>query len=917
MRKSLVNACLLASASLLGAQAMAQDCGQTPVDPLASQASKNLLCYLKSNTYITGQTDLPDAERVRQLTGRYPAIVAFDFYNYTDGNTGETQKAIQFAQQQKGIVAFQWHWKCPRGGGQYSGNCDFDLDLNNPGSNLYRDIDLVVSEIRKMGDAGVPVLFRPLHEANNNYMWWARKGQDNYKRLWRLIFERARLAGAHNILWVFNGMASGQGSSLASWYPGDQYVDVVSSDYFQSWSDYNTTRAVGSNKVVGIAETMNQLNPASDAPWNFSVVWASRDWNSRSSQDWITAMANPRSISIDQLPDFNQPGDNPSDNIALGKAATASSTEGPGYEAAKAVDGNTSSRWASALNASSASYTIDLGGQYDISGLSLRWEAAYASAYQVQMSSDGVNFSNPIYNTSSGRGGVESISASGQGRYLRINMSQKANPAWGYSLWEVQVNGSLFSGGSSSAASSASSAPASSSVPASSSSPASSSTPASSVPASSSSASSQGGLSCSLRQTGSWSGGYQLEVQVSNSGPARSGWTVYLEYPQAAQITSSWNATLSGNNTTRVTASHVSYNANLGSGASTSFGLTGNSGSGFALPRCTANPGEGNSSSSQASSSATSSLVSSSSSTASLSSSSLASSSLASSSQVSSSQASSSANGDFQAVATHFESFGIPYGGCGIPQDKLETPHFVALNVFHSPGNYAYWPRPLSGANLAYLGEFNNGKNCGRWVRVSIQEDCNGLNDGAKNQPFCRNGSWVKDGKEGASLDMLVADSCGDDNAWCRDSRYHLDLATASVTNQFLLNGAPVTLLPGSFNNRKISWQYIEAPNYQGDIRIHFMQGAEQYWPAIAINHLKNGIHGVEQLVNGSWVKVPMNSDMGQSYILQGGVSQFQIRVYDANDQLINAGRVYSFGFPAACGSKCSAALTQVNYSIQ
>lgn len=292
-------------------------CGQSPADPLANTKVKNLLCYLKTNSYISGQTDLADGDYVKSMTGRYPAIIAFDFYNYTDGytvgNTSETQKAIDWARSKKGIVAFQWHWKCPRGGGKYDGNCDFDQDLNNPNSALYQNIDLVVKEIKKMGDAGVPVLFRPLHEANNNYMWWAKKGQDNYKKLWVLIYNRAQLAGAHNIIWVFNGMASGQGTSLASWYPGDQYADVVSSDYFQSWSDFNTCKAVGNNKVVAIAETFNQLDPAKDPAWSFSVVWASRDWSGKGAeQSWRTAMANPKTIAIDQLPDMFNWTDGPS-----------------------------------------------------------------------------------------------------------------------------------------------------------------------------------------------------------------------------------------------------------------------------------------------------------------------------------------------------------------------------------------------------------------------------------------------------------------------------------------------------------------------------------------------------------------------------------------------------------------------------
>lgn len=281
-------------------------CGQSPADPQASSKVVNLICYLKTHAYVSGQTDLPDADKVQQLTGRYPAIVAFDFMEYTRGSV-QTQQVIDWARTRKGIVAFQWHWYCPYGG-NYSAPCDFVPDLSNPSSKLWQDIDLVVGELKKMGDAGVPVLFRPLHESNNNYMWWTKKGQDAYKQLWRLIYQRAQLAGAHDIVWVFNGMASGQGTSLSSWYPGDGYADLVTSDYFQSWGDLDTCTAVGSDRTTGVAETFSPLNPASDAPWPYFVVWASRDW-SGSGKDvpslWRTAMADPRTISIDQLPDMS------------------------------------------------------------------------------------------------------------------------------------------------------------------------------------------------------------------------------------------------------------------------------------------------------------------------------------------------------------------------------------------------------------------------------------------------------------------------------------------------------------------------------------------------------------------------------------------------------------------------------------
>jgi len=70
----------------------------------------------------------------------------------------------------------------------------------------------------------------------------------------------------------------------------------------------------------------------------------------------------------------------------------------------------------------------------------LNWEAAYARAFQIQISADGTNWTT-VYSTSSGTGGVQTIPVSGSGRYVRMYGTQRATP-YGYSLWEFQVLGS-------------------------------------------------------------------------------------------------------------------------------------------------------------------------------------------------------------------------------------------------------------------------------------------------------------------------------------------------------------------------------------------------------------------------------------------------------------------------------------------
>ena len=267
--------------------------------------------------------------------------------------------------------------------------------------------------------------------------------------------------------------------------------------------------------------------------------------------------------------------------------------------------------------------------------------------------------------------------------------------------------------------------------------------------------------------------------------------------------------------------------------------------------------------------------------------------------------------------ATWFDNLGSPYGGCGLPQDQLETQNWIALNVYDTPGDYAMYPRPMA-ANDPKVGMFDNGRNCGRWVRVQIADYCTGLNDGAAGQAFCRNGSWVEDTYNGATLDMLVADSCGDPNAWCRDDPYHLDLAHAAI-NRFVKNGAEVgDLEPAHWGNRHVTWEFIEAPHYSGDIEIGFIQGSEKWWAGVSINHLPNGIHGVENFTGGAWAPATMNVDMGQSFLLKPtttGGTDYRIRVKDVDDEYLFGGREYAFSLPTSCGGKCSAPRTVVSYT--
>jgi hypothetical protein len=128
--------------------------------------------------------------------------------------------------------------------------------------------------------------------------------------------------------------------------------------------------------------------------------------------------------------------------LSQGKPATASSTENAGTPAANAVDGNTGTRWSSAFS-DPQWIQVDLGATATISQVILNWESAYATAYQIQTSANGTTWTT-VYSTTTSTGGVQTLTVSGSGRYVRMNGTARAT-GYGYSLWEFQVYGTIGS----------------------------------------------------------------------------------------------------------------------------------------------------------------------------------------------------------------------------------------------------------------------------------------------------------------------------------------------------------------------------------------------------------------------------------------------------------------------------------------
>ncbi|WP_020391598.1 penicillin acylase family protein [Kribbella catacumbae] len=126
-------------------------------------------------------------------------------------------------------------------------------------------------------------------------------------------------------------------------------------------------------------------------------------------------------------------------NQAVGKTATASSYERGVFNSppAKAVDGDPRTRWASDWS-DPQWLKVDLGTEQTVRRVVLQWEAAYGTAYRIEVSRDNVNWQQ-VSATSSGNGGEDVARFSPvQARYVRLTGTKRAT-SYGYSVYELQV----------------------------------------------------------------------------------------------------------------------------------------------------------------------------------------------------------------------------------------------------------------------------------------------------------------------------------------------------------------------------------------------------------------------------------------------------------------------------------------------
>ena len=315
---------------------------------LREQAGQKVLSGVQSGGTANNNDRVNE---IFQKTGKHPALAGYDyiFLQYSPTPAGwdwvVNYGDISAAKEQwkaNGLVSFMWHWNVPNSeadwekgkAGDYSGYnfyCDktsFSITRALQAGTwenefILKDIEKVAGYLKLLQQEGIPVLWRPLHEAAGNYtlygangawFWWGRGGADACKRLWKLL--RDKLEGEYgldNLIWVWTLDATpGAEKDYASWYPGNDQVDIVGVDIYADDTEAKSRQyqaAVdlsGGHKLVTVSECGNIPDPgkclAAGETWNWFLTWDLESYKLNTDAYWKSLMSSNRVLTREQMP---------------------------------------------------------------------------------------------------------------------------------------------------------------------------------------------------------------------------------------------------------------------------------------------------------------------------------------------------------------------------------------------------------------------------------------------------------------------------------------------------------------------------------------------------------------------------------------------------------------------------------------
>lgn len=379
----------------------------------------NYLYSIKGNTTLGGmhnrQPNSDPGRYSRQLNGiigQWPALYSADF-QFEPAEIAARQTMINqiITEWNNGaVVQLMWHACNPAksrpcywdSNGVLSSmtNTEWNQLLTNGtaiNNNWKAMMDEVAVYLQQLKNAGVEVLFRPLHEMNQGMFWWGgRPGSNGTAALYRLTRDYLQnTKGLNNLIWVWNLQDfSSLSSDLNNYDPGSAYWDILSLDMY--WSDgqgyttakYNAMLNKAGNKPIAIGECEDLPSPnllAQQPQWTFFMGWSELVFSGNTNAKIQDTYLSSRVRTLNEMPGWN--------NVSQPSSSSSSSSSSPSTIYVQAEDySNMSGVVTGAANdggSGTAVGSIDTNDWMTFNNINIPTSGTYTIAYRVASPSGG------------------------------------------------------------------------------------------------------------------------------------------------------------------------------------------------------------------------------------------------------------------------------------------------------------------------------------------------------------------------------------------------------------------------------------------------------------------------------------------------------------------------------------------------
>ncbi|OVE61701.1 glycosyl hydrolase [Chryseobacterium mucoviscidosis] len=188
---------------------------------------------------------------VKETAGDYPAVFGWDVMNIESGGKGPID-IFSFAQMKKmmedvynmgGINTVSWHANNPLTGKTAWDNTKGGVKAILPGGEKHQMflnwLDLIsdyLASVKGKDKKQVPILWRPYHELTGSWFWWGKNNctSEEFKQLWKMTYDYlTKTKGRNNLIWIYNTSDFNTKEEFLEFYPGDEYVDMISFDIYE------------------------------------------------------------------------------------------------------------------------------------------------------------------------------------------------------------------------------------------------------------------------------------------------------------------------------------------------------------------------------------------------------------------------------------------------------------------------------------------------------------------------------------------------------------------------------------------------------------------------------------------------------------------------------------------------------------